>query len=588
MRVKSIKIENYRSFEENNNTIELEDISTIIGKNESGKSNLIDCLGKLNLTGINDSKYFNNSNKNTNKRPIISVVLTPYEYEKTEYGVEEETLLTVSDRFNISVSGGIVKLITDNADFQNNRNKLNELKKNNNTNFFGNANDQQNFQNLIKMINNAENKVFINYTYVKQLIDRIKNVDTDFSSYLEKCVEYLIKVNKLFPSFIVLDDISLKSQYSVKEIKDTNLQKPMLNHLLNCINKNTNDILKYWDLTSEADRVNFKEEINDNIKEIVSGFNNFYKQEEIHFKFSFENDSLNLIVRTTKKFIDFDERSNGLKWYFNMYIQLLSKTKAKEMENYIILLDEPGVYLHINAQKEILNLFEDFACKNNQVIYTTQLPSMIYSDKLYHTRLIIKDDNGNSDIGNKYYSLPHKMKSKQETITPILLAIGMNMNSNFSQIDNNGLNIITEGISDYYYIRAYFLQNKLKTPNIIPCTGVNNIHNIASILLGWGCCFKIILDNDKQGKKEYDVLMNKLLIDEHNIIFVNSSDTKNETIENLFSPHDSNIIGITNEDYSRQKAYYSLETFKKVENGEYNFDDDTIKNFDDLFKRVLK
>lgn len=588
MRVKSIKIENYRSFEENNNTIELEDISTIIGKNESGKSNLIDCLGKLNLTGINDSKYFNNSNKNTNKRPIISVVLTPYEYEKTEYGVEEETLLTVSDRFNISVSGGIVKLITDNADFQNNRNKLNELKKNNNTNFFGNANDQQNFQNLIKMINNAENKVFINYTYVKQLIDRIKNVDTDFSSYLEKCVEYLIKVNKLFPSFIVLDDISLKSQYSVKEIKDTNLQKPMLNHLLNCINKNTNDILKYWDLTSEADRVNFKEEINDNIKEIVSGFNNFYKQEEIHFKFSFENDSLNLIVRTTKKFIDFDERSNGLKWYFNMYIQLLSKTKAKEMENYIILLDEPGVYLHINAQKEILNLFEDFACKNNQVIYTTQLPSMIYSDKLYRTRLIIKDDNGNSNIGNKYYSLPHKMKSKQETITPILLAIGMNMNSNFSQIDNNGLNIITEGISDYYYIRAYFLQNKLKTPNIIPCTGVNNIHNIASILLGWGCCFKIILDNDKQGKKEYDVLMNKLLIDEHNIIFVNSSDTKNETIENLFSPHDSNIIGITNEDYSRQKAYYSLETFKKVENGEYNFDDDTIKNFDDLFKRVLK
>lgn len=588
MRVKSIKIENYRSFEENNNTIELEDISTIIGKNESGKSNLIDCLGKLNLTGINDSKYFNNSNKNTNKRPIISVVLTPYEYEKTEYGVEDETLLTVLDRFDIGVSGGFVKLITDNADFQNNRNKLNELKKNNNTNFFGNANDQQNFQNLIKMINNAENKVFINYTYVKQLIDRIKNVDTDFSSYLEKCIEYLIKVNKLFPSFIVLDDISLKSQYSVKEIKDTNLQKPMLNHLLNCINKNTNDILKYWDLTSEADRVNFKEEINDNIKEIVSGFNNFYKQEEIHFKFSFENDSLNLIVRTTKKFIDFDERSNGLKWYFNMYVQLLSKTKTKKMENYIILLDEPGVYLHINAQKEILNLFEDFACKDNQVIYTTQLPSMIYSDKLYRTRLIIKDDNGNSNIGNKYYSLPHKMKSKQETITPILLAIGMNMNSNFSQIENNGLNIITEGISDYYYIRAYFLQKKLKTPNIIPSAGVNNIHNIVSILLGWGCPFKVILDNDKQGKKEYDVLMNKLLIDEHNIIFVNSSDTKNETIENLFSPNDSNIIGITNEDYSRQKAYYSLETFKKVENGEYNFDDDTIKNFDDLFKRVLK
>ena len=111
-------------------------------------------------------------------------------------------------------------------------------------------------------------------------------------------------------------------------------------------------------------------------------------------------------------YIDFEERSNGLKWYLNMYLQLLSKTKKYDIENYIILLDEPGVYLHINAQKEVLKLFENFVKNDNQIIYTTQLPSMIYQDKLYRTRLIIKDSIGNSNIGNKYYSLPHKMGSK--------------------------------------------------------------------------------------------------------------------------------------------------------------------------------
>ena len=33
------------------------------------------------------------------------------------------------------------------------------------------------------------------------------------------------------------------------------------------------------------------------------------------------------------------------------------QTKKYDIENYVVLLDEPGVDLHVNAQKEILNLF---------------------------------------------------------------------------------------------------------------------------------------------------------------------------------------------------------------------------------------
>ena len=79
-----------------------------------------------------------------------------------------------------------------------------------------------------------------------------------------------------------------------------------------------------------------------------------------------------------------------------MYIQIVSKTNSSDIENYIILIDEPGVYLHVNAQKEVLTLFEDLAAKNNQIIYTTHSPFMIYENKPYRTRMIIKDENGNS------------------------------------------------------------------------------------------------------------------------------------------------------------------------------------------------
>ena len=59
MKVKSIKIENFKSIAEENNRIDLESINTIVGKNESGKSNLIEAIGKLNLTGINDQMVMN-------------------------------------------------------------------------------------------------------------------------------------------------------------------------------------------------------------------------------------------------------------------------------------------------------------------------------------------------------------------------------------------------------------------------------------------------------------------------------------------------------------------------------------------------
>lgn len=91
---------------------------------------------------------------------------------------------------------------------------------------------------------------------------------------------------------------------------------------------------------------------------------------------------------------------------------------------------------------------------------------MIYEEKLYRNKLIIKDSNGNSNIGNKYYSLPHKMGSKLETITPLLTAICSNINYNV--LSSNKLNIITEGISDYNYLMGYYILKKSDIPNIIP------------------------------------------------------------------------------------------------------------------------
>ena len=590
MKLKSVKIQNFKSFAEDNNRLDLDDINTIIGKNESGKSNLVQAIGKLNLTGINDNNYFKNSNKNTMKTPFLSLVLVPYSSEKHLYNSKDETIISVNSQYNLDIEGGLSKVISNNKSFQKNRDKLKEL----NHIYFNDENKRKQFNEIIRMINNAESKVFINYTYIDNIISTLENNSDyqEFTQYFKECIDYLIDIHSLFPKFILLDNIELKTKYTKRYLEDNTQSKQMLKYLLKSIGMTIDNLMSYWTLSKDDDKFNFVEDFNNKLDILIKEFNKFYKQENVKLKVNFDTESLNFVVKTNNKYLDLSERSNGLKWYLNMYIQLIAKTQKYDIENYIVLLDEPGVYLHVNAQKEILKLFENFTSNDNQIIYTTQLPTMIYKDNLYRTRIIIKDSEGNSNIGNKYYSLPHKMDSKKETITPILNAIGMNMGYSFSAMDNKKVNIITEGISDYNYLKAYLMQRKYKKEcNIIPSSGVDNIHNIVSILIGWGYNFKIFIDQDKEGRKQFKILTNKLLVDIKDIMFVDGTNSenssKNLSIEDLFSEEDRKNIGIINDDYEDEKAYYSLEILKKVENKEYKFDNETIERFDKIVGKWL-
>ncbi|MBP2079619.1 AAA family ATPase [Oceanobacillus polygoni] len=48
MNIKSIEINNYKSFKEEKNITYLEDsVTAVIGKNESGKSNFLEAIGSL-------------------------------------------------------------------------------------------------------------------------------------------------------------------------------------------------------------------------------------------------------------------------------------------------------------------------------------------------------------------------------------------------------------------------------------------------------------------------------------------------------------------------------------------------------------
>ncbi|MBR3888651.1 MAG: AAA family ATPase [Clostridia bacterium] len=591
MKITSIKIKNFKSFGEENNRMDLGEITTIVGKNESGKSNFLNAISKLNFDGFSNLNDEDKNKNYINDEIVISMIAFPYEKEKEIYLSEKETKFTIKGNGAVEFEGGLSEIISKNNNIQFYKNELINLSKGIT---FSEPSHNITMNKMIENIKNIENKVFV---YSVMMDTMIKNLsrNSKYSEFLKTFEEFIKRIKTIYsllPRFIFLKNVELESKYTKNSVLDNGKHDDVLTSFLKVIGVEKDEVKRFWILSCDGDKYNFQEEINKKIQKFMEGFNQFYKQDNVELRMNFNNEYINFLVKTNKKYLNLSERSNGLKWYLSFYIQLLAQTQKTNLENFVVLLDEPGVFLHVNAQKMILELFENFVSKNNQIIYTTQHPSMIYQEHLDRVRTIIKDENENSNISNAYHSLPHSMAGKQETITPILEAIGMKMGYSFSAMSTEKNNIITEGISDFNYLKAYFIQKGIEdTCNIIPSSGVSNIHNLVSILMGWGYKYKVLLDQDRDGRNEYKVLVKKLLVQENDIIFVDAERLPKEeqsiTIESLFSDRDRNEIGINNKDYEGEKKYYSLAVLKKIEKKEFLYDEETIKKFDILIGKLL-
>jgi predicted ATPase len=85
--------------------------------------------------------------------------------------------------------------------------------------------------------------------------------------------------------------------------------------------------------------------------------------------------------------VNFDERSRGFVWFFS-FLVLFSQVKKNYGKNVIILLDEPGLSLHAKAQGDLLRYIEEQLQPIHQVIYSTHSPFMIDSSNLMSARTV--------------------------------------------------------------------------------------------------------------------------------------------------------------------------------------------------------
>ena len=179
---------------------------------------------------------------------------------------------------------------------------------------------------------------------------------------------------------------------------------------------------------------------------VTSELRRLWKDRPLKVRFSPDANHLDTFVSDPNTIYDvevnLDERSRGLKWFFSFYITFAADTKGGSSSNAILLLDEPGLYLHALSQGDLLRHFSaDFS---NQIIYSTHSPFMVPTENLDAIRTV----NIGQDTGTVVTNDP---TGDSRTLFPIQAALGYSLSQSLFVGPNN---LIVEGVTDYWMLSS--------------------------------------------------------------------------------------------------------------------------------------
>ncbi len=246
-------------------------------------------------------------------------------------------------------------------------------------------------------------------------------------------------------------------------------------------------------MSSSNQQEQFKHENSVNI-DFSKKFEKYWKQDKIKLQVKKDGSDLNFwIIENNKPYYP-SQRSKGQQWYLSFYVKIVAR--LQEDKPNMILIDEPGLYLHAKAQKDLLQVLSE-NINDNPVVFSTHSPYLITEENLENVRLIEKTIKGSKILG-KIHAHP---TADKETLTPILTAIGLGINDSITNLDQKN-NVVVEGPEDVFYLRAFKeLEKNDIAVNFINGGGAPNMGIVGAVLEGWGADVYYLYDND-QGKRD--------------------------------------------------------------------------------------
>ncbi len=501
MKLISAYINNFRSIEDSNK-FEIDDLTCLVGKNEAGKTAILQAFYGINPFGsfvyekTRDYPRRYLSRFDDRHQDGKSLVIT------TQWTLSPAEVKLVTNRFGMKALNSneinISKYIGNDVQYWaiscNERACLEHLI------YELELDDIE--QNLLKDAKNAKEAIAVltelpqRSEKIEKLFQELKKMKNDsfmsemrqilspnlpkifYTSHFDRMsgeisinqIQLDIQQNKVSASDKIFLDFLEYAGTSINELKGAVKYEDLKAKCEGASNEITDEIFQFWS-QNEALRVVI--DIGEGKPEDMPPFNT-----GTIVKIRIENTNHRVTVPLS-------ERSAGFVWFFSFLSQF--KQLKKTTGNAIILLDEPGLTLHGKAQSDLLRYIEKRLLPEHQVIFTTHSPFMVPVERMADVRIVedvIKHEGSKTVVlGTKVSS--DVLSVEKETLFPLQGALGYEITQSLF-IGKNTL--LVEGPSDILYLQAFSaaLKNRKREGLdsrwiICPSGGIDKISPFASL-----------------------------------------------------------------------------------------------------------
>ncbi|MCH8324788.1 MAG: AAA family ATPase [Thaumarchaeota archaeon] len=198
-----------------------------------------------------------------------------------------------------------------------------------------------------------------------------------------------------------------------------------------------------------------------------------------------------------------NRRGEGFMWTFSFIVNFAAETQRAELKEAILLLDEPARNLHPTQQIGISDLLKNLA-GSNQVLYATHSPFMIF-DYTPGNLLVVELDK-RKHLSRIFYDY---WNADDKTLIPILYGLSKGLVESIVDREigtNSRPIIIVETMSDSMYLNAFdkFLQDpniSMNPLNVVAAFNKNSVLPLAIFYRNHGYRTFVLLDNSYESKQ---------------------------------------------------------------------------------------
>ena len=209
-------------------------------------------------------------------------------------------------------------------------------------------------------------------------------------------------------------------------------------------------------------------------------FEDWWGQRKIRFRYDIDGDYFRVWVSDDldPSEIELEQRSAGLQYFFSFYLIFLVES-GDAYQDCILLLDEPGLQLHPTAQQQATKFFERIS-HQNQVFFSTHSPFMIDLDHLDRVRTIYEGEDGTTKVSVSEWP------ADRDSLFPLEAALATRI---ADRVLSGGKQLVVEDIQELWLLQAmnYALQNRGKSGlspdiRITPAGGTSNLIPLALMM----------------------------------------------------------------------------------------------------------